>query len=101
MVLFLQEIQKMAHLRELLLFFLVSITLVAAATSFSKVETGEEARREADRVTSLPGQPPVRFRHYSCYVNLRRNDQKALFYWFFEAEDGVSQKPLVLWLNGG
>ncbi|KAF2322614.1 hypothetical protein GH714_023174 [Hevea brasiliensis] len=76
-------------------------TLVAAATSFSKVETGEEARREADRVTSLPGQPPVRFRHYSGYVNLRRNDQKALFYWFFEAEDGVSQKPLVLWLNGG
>lgn len=91
----------MAQLRELFLCFLVSITVAAGGGGFFEKETGEEARREADRVRSLPGQPPVKFRHYSGYVNLRHNDQKALFYWFFEAEDNVSQKPLVLWLNGG
>lgn len=101
MVLFLREIPKMAQLRELFLCFLVSITVAAGGGGFFEKETGEEARREADRVRSLPGQPPVKFRHYSGYVNLRHNDQKALFYWFFEAEDNVSQKPLVLWLNGG
>ncbi|KAA3463636.1 serine carboxypeptidase-like 35 [Gossypium australe] len=58
-------------------------------------------QQEADRVTNLPGQPPVKFRHYAGYVKLRPQDSKALFYWFFEAQDGVSDKPLVLWLNGG
>ncbi|KAI4328641.1 hypothetical protein L6164_020977 [Bauhinia variegata] len=58
-------------------------------------------RREADRVTGLPGQPPVKFRHYAGYVKLRPSDGKALFYWFFEAQETPSQKPLVLWLNGG
>lgn len=56
---------------------------------------------ESDRVTSLPGQPPVAFKHYAGYVKLREEEEKALFYWFFEAEGGVSHKPLVLWLNGG
>lgn len=49
---------------------------------------------------SLPGQPPVAFKHYAGYVKLRE-EEKALFYWFFEADGGASHKPLVLWLNGG
>ena len=61
--------------------------------------SGDEA--EADRVRNLPGQPPVKFRHYAGYVKLRPHDEKALFYWFFEAQENPSQKPLVLWLNGG
>jgi carboxypeptidase C (cathepsin A) len=32
---------------------------------------------------------------------LRPQDQRALFYWFFEAQEAPSLKPLVLWLNEG
>ncbi|KFK25189.1 hypothetical protein AALP_AA8G078500 [Arabis alpina] len=42
--------------------------------------------KEDDLVTGLPGQP---------------QKQKALFYWFFEAQHNSSHLPLVLWLNGG
>ncbi|CAL9042203.1 serine carboxypeptidase-like 35 [Musa acuminata AAA Group] len=57
------------------------------------------SRREADRVGALPGQPAVEFRHYAGYV--RVSDDKALFFWFFEAKRRPEEKPLVLWLNGG
>ncbi|RWW01290.1 hypothetical protein GW17_00035683 [Ensete ventricosum] len=57
------------------------------------------SRREADRVGALPGQPAVEFRHYAGYVSV--SDDKALFYWFFEAKRRPEEKPLVLWLNGG
>ncbi|XP_057456677.1 serine carboxypeptidase-like 35 [Lotus japonicus] len=74
------------------LFYCLLLTTVAA----------EEARQqEADRVKNLPGQPPVKFRHYAGYVKLRPQEEKALFYWFFEAQEAPSQKPLVLWLHGG
>ncbi|XP_022153098.1 serine carboxypeptidase-like 35 [Momordica charantia] len=74
---------------------LLSLLLATAAAD-------EEAqRREADRVTGLPGQPPVNFRHYAGYVKLEVEEEKALFYWFFEAQNDVARKPLVLWLNGG
>eukprot|EP01018_Ginkgo_biloba_P011480 Gb_23884 [translate_table: standard] len=57
--------------------------------------------RETDRVVNLPGQPPVDFSHYSGYITVNKEHGKALFYWFFEAATNASQKPLVLWLNGG
>ncbi|VVB13689.1 unnamed protein product [Arabis nemorensis] len=58
--------------------------------------------KEEDLVTGLPGQPSVNFRHYAGYVNLGpQQKQKALFYWFFEAQHNSSHLPLVLWLNGG
>ncbi|KAL5574680.1 hypothetical protein UlMin_016379 [Ulmus minor] len=60
-----------------------------------------EAEAEADRVRNLPGQPPVKFRHYSGYIKLEPDHHKALFYWFFHAQENPHQKPLVLWLNGG
>ncbi|TKY67751.1 Serine carboxypeptidase 35 [Spatholobus suberectus] len=74
----------------------------ASAASAGTEYSGEEAlQQEADRVKNLPGQPPVKFRHYAGYVKLRPHEEKALFYWFFEAQEAPSQKPLVLWLNGG
>ena len=75
-----------------LVFYLVLLAAAAGADEF---------QREKDRVKNLPGQPAVEFRHYAGYVKLRPQDEKALFYWFFEAQGGVLEKPLVLWLNGG
>ncbi|KAB1206299.1 Serine carboxypeptidase-like 35 [Morella rubra] len=84
-----------------LLFCCLVSTLVVQTVASRKEIQDEEAQREADRVTDLPGQPAVTFRHYAGYVKLRPQDQKALFYWFFEAQEAPSLKPLVLWLNGG
>ncbi|XP_071925995.1 serine carboxypeptidase-like 35 isoform X2 [Coffea arabica] len=62
-----------------------------------------QREREADKVVYLPGQPLEQFgfQHFAGYIKLRPNDEKALFYWFFEAQNDVSHRPLVLWLNGG
>ncbi|KAM5568333.1 serine carboxypeptidase-like 45 [Rosa sericea] len=54
-----------------------------------------------DRITQLPGQPQVGFQHYSGYVTVDEKNQRALFYYFAEAEIEPASKPLVLWLNGG
>lgn len=58
-------------------------------------------RQEADRVRDLPGQPPVNFRQYAGYVTVEEGHGRALFYWFFEAQEKASEKPLLLWFNGG
>ncbi|OIW19930.1 hypothetical protein TanjilG_30844 [Lupinus angustifolius] len=56
----------------------------------------------ADSIASLPGQPPnIHFQHFSGYVTLDHNKQKALFYYFVESQTDPASKPLVLWLNGG
>lgn len=54
-----------------------------------------------DRIVRLPGQPQVGFQHYSGYVTVDEKKQRALFYYFAEAEIQPASKPLVLWLNGG
>ncbi|KFK27639.1 hypothetical protein AALP_AA8G409500 [Arabis alpina] len=59
------------------------------------------AAQRADRVKELPGQPPVKFRQYAGYVTVNETHGRALFYWFFEATHNPSEKPLLLWLNGG
>jgi len=56
---------------------------------------------EVDRIIRLPGQPQVGFPQYSGYVTVDDKKQKALFYYFAEAEVDPASKPLVLWLNGG
>ncbi|KAG9442270.1 hypothetical protein H6P81_018124 [Aristolochia fimbriata] len=85
------------------LFFLSCLVLVFVVTASPGLAQGRrgDSEREADRVRDLPGQPAVTFRHYAGYVKLRAEEEKALFYWFFEAREGVEKKPLVLWLNGG
>ncbi|KAK7396051.1 hypothetical protein VNO78_16764 [Psophocarpus tetragonolobus] len=56
---------------------------------------------EADRVKSLPYQPPVSFQQFAGYVPVDDKNQRALFYYFVEAQTNPASKPLVLWLNGG
>ncbi|KAF7848167.1 hypothetical protein BT93_L2234 [Corymbia citriodora subsp. variegata] len=73
----------------------------ASPSSQEQVSPEIEAQQEAARVTALPGQPLVSFRHYSGYVSVDDSLGKALFYWFFEATSQPAKKPLLLWLNGG
>ncbi|KAK4272445.1 hypothetical protein QN277_021005 [Acacia crassicarpa] len=73
------------------LMFVVLAQILTSVTSLS----------EADKITSLPGQPPVKFKQYSGYINVDENRHRALFYYFAEAESEPAYKPLVLWLNGG
>lgn len=54
-----------------------------------------------DRITLLPGQPQVEFNQFSGYVTVDEKNQRALFFYFAEAEKDAASKPLVLWLNGG
>ena len=61
----------------------------------------ESSFSQFDRITQLPGHPPVWFQQYSGYVTVDEKKQKALFYYFAEAELDCASKPLVLWLNGG
>lgn len=62
----------------------------------------EEAILSAqDKISKLPGQPQVSFQQFSGYITVDRMKQRALFYYFAEAEIEPSTKPLVLWLNGG
>lgn len=56
---------------------------------------------EADKIKLLPGQPQVGFQQYSGYVTVDAKKQRALFYYFVEAQIDPPSKPLVLWLNGG
>ncbi|KAF2305436.1 hypothetical protein P3X46_004746 [Hevea brasiliensis] len=57
--------------------------------------------KEEDKMASLPGQPPVSFQQYAGYITIDQKQQRALFYYFVEAETEPASKPLVLWLNGG
>uniref|UniRef100_A0A0E0MFU4 Serine carboxypeptidase-like 45 n=1 Tax=Oryza punctata TaxID=4537 RepID=A0A0E0MFU4_ORYPU len=54
-----------------------------------------------DRIKRLPGQPEVSFGQYAGYIGVDDKGQRALFYYFVEAELDPATKPLVLWLNGG
>ncbi|XP_065853382.1 serine carboxypeptidase-like 45 [Euphorbia lathyris] len=54
-----------------------------------------------NHILSLPGQPESSFRQYGGYISVDKQKQRALFYYFVEAETDPSSKPLVLWLNGG
>ncbi|KAK6151546.1 hypothetical protein DH2020_014181 [Rehmannia glutinosa] len=74
--------------------------LISCSTSFS---SDPHNQQQLDRVSKLPGQNfNVSFAHYAGYVTVNKESGRALFYWFFEADDeNPSSKPLVLWLNGG
>lgn len=50
----------------------------------------------------LPGQPfPVKFKQYAGYISVDKSTGRSLFYYFTEAVNNPSSKPLILWLNGG
>lgn len=85
------------HLRDafLSLLFISLLPLLTAAV-------GTMADQQAhDRITALPGQPPVTFAQFSGYVTVNKEQGRALFYWLTEAATDAAKKPLVLWLNGG
>lgn len=85
-----------------ILIFSISIFRWGVAVSDQQKPTGRAfAKQEADRVFRLPGQPPVSFKQYAGYVTVNESHGRALFYWFFEAEESPEKKPLLLWLNGG
>ncbi|CAN8252078.1 unnamed protein product [Cochlearia groenlandica] len=92
-----------------LVLFLVS-SLLGSSLATKPCSNGDDkgcfrsrilAAQRADRVTELPGQPPVKFRQYAGYVTVNETHGRALFYWFFEATQNPNKKPLLLWLNGG
>jgi hypothetical protein len=58
-------------------------------------------QQELDRISALPGQPPVTFSQFSGYIPVNEHHGRALFYWLTEATAFPEKKPLVLWLNGG
>ncbi|KAK6151567.1 hypothetical protein DH2020_014202 [Rehmannia glutinosa] len=70
-------------------------------TSNCKINVTTTKEQESDRITALPGQPPVKFLQFSGYVTVNEKEGRALFYWLTEATNNAHTKPLVLWLNGG
>jgi serine carboxypeptidase-like clade 2 len=68
---------------------------------FSSTIAALPKQQELDRITALPGQPPVTFSQFSGYITVNEQHGRALFYWLTEATSHPQNKPLVLWLNGG
>nr|GMD24308.1 serine carboxypeptidase 24-like [Ipomoea batatas] len=78
-----------------------SIIFLCFFLCFSNVVVALTKQQELDRITSLPGQPPVGFTQFSGYVTVNEDHGRALFYWLTESATNPDKKPLVLWLNGG
>ncbi|KAL5065583.1 hypothetical protein RYX36_027320 [Vicia faba] len=80
------------------LFLLTTIT----SSLFIKASQINAETYESDRITDLPEQPSTpSISHFSGYITVNEDHGRALFYWFFEAQSQPSNKPLLLWLNGG
>ncbi|RRT69100.1 hypothetical protein B296_00011384 [Ensete ventricosum] len=78
--------------------YVLVFLMVAASTEGARMRRLHPSG-ETDLVVGLPGQPSVNFKHYAGYVSI--SEHRSLFYWFFEAMEAPTTKPLVLWLNGG
>ncbi|KAG5072098.1 hypothetical protein JHK86_007309 [Glycine max] len=74
------------------------VTIIAISLFMSSLV---ESFPVADKVKSLPEQSPVSFQQFAGFVPVDDKNQRALFYYFVEAETNPASKPLVLWLNGG
>ncbi|XP_020226976.1 serine carboxypeptidase 24 isoform X1 [Cajanus cajan] len=88
--------QTKAH-RPFFFFFLCLFFI----SNFSCIIASVPKEQEQDRISSLPGQPPVTFSQFSGYVTVNEQHGRALFYWFTQATTSPENKPLLLWLNGG
>lgn len=87
-------------LLHLLIIFYLNLQL--GSCSFSSSSSDPITQQKIDRVNYLPGQNfDVAFTHYSGYITVNEEFGRALFYWFIEAVEDPSSKPLLLWLNGG
>nr|KYP70446.1 Serine carboxypeptidase-like 45 [Cajanus cajan] len=76
---------------------MIAIIIIVLAQTL----VGVSSVPEADKINNLPGQPQVKFQQYSGYITVDDQNQRALFYYFVEAEEDPASKPLVLWFNGG
>jgi hypothetical protein len=56
---------------------------------------------EFNMVFNLLDQSLDEFTYCSRYVIVKKERNKAMFYWFFEDVEITSQKPLVLWFTRG
>ncbi|KAL6655434.1 hypothetical protein ACP70R_006260 [Stipagrostis hirtigluma subsp. patula] len=75
---------------------------VASSLKTDSSGSDQSALKASDKITVLPGQPDgVDFNQYSGYVTVDKTNGRALFYYFVEAPQCASTKPLLLWLNGG
>lgn len=83
----------------LLILNLLGSSCHEVVTTTTTTRSAEE--EEADRITTLPGQPKVSFQQFSGYVTVNIAVGRALFYWLTEAATNPLSKPLVIWLNGG
>lgn len=80
---------------------LFSLSLLLMSSSITTI-VALTKRQQLDRISALPGQPPVTFSQFSGYVTVNEQHGRALFYWLTEAATTHPEhKPLVLWLNGG
>ncbi|XP_076883797.1 serine carboxypeptidase-like 40 [Bidens hawaiensis] len=61
----------------------------------------QEGLKEKDKISSMPGQPRVKFDQYGGYVTVSESGGRAFYYYFVEAEKSKESLPLLLWLNGG
>lgn len=60
------------------------------------------ALRRADKIKSLPGQPRgINFAQYSGYITVNKVEGRELFYYLVESPKNSSNKPLIVWFNGG
>ncbi|KAI8562537.1 hypothetical protein RHMOL_Rhmol03G0043500 [Rhododendron molle] len=84
---------------------LTQARLIRAAAIFCGIQIlcliKVESLSESDRIQILPGQPQVSFQQFGGYITVDEKQDRALFYYFVEAETDPASKPLVLWLNGG
>ncbi|CAI9768790.1 unnamed protein product [Fraxinus pennsylvanica] len=78
----------------------IALALLLQVCCFTKVQS-YSTLSSAEKITQLPGQPQVTFQQFAGYVTVDQKKQRALFYYFVEAEVDPASKPLVLWLNGG
>ncbi|CAI9775262.1 unnamed protein product [Fraxinus pennsylvanica] len=78
----------------------IALALLLQVCFFTKVQS-YTCLSSAEKITQLPGQPLVSFQQFAGYVSVDQKKQRALFYYFVEAEVDPASKPLVLWLNGG
>ncbi|KAB5519298.1 hypothetical protein DKX38_023617 [Salix brachista] len=76
------------------------IAMVVLCATFFQICRAVDSSAD-DKLLSLPGQPRVSFQQYAGYVTVDKNKDRALFFYFVEAETDPASKPLVLWLNGG
>ncbi|KAJ1436040.1 Serine carboxypeptidase, serine active site [Sesbania bispinosa] len=76
------------------------IFMVIVCGYFHLICSTVESSSEADKIQSLPGQPEVSFQQFGGYIPVDDKHQRALFYYFVEAETNPASKPLILWLNG-